>query len=283
MAGQMTGYTLNGGAIQKSTTFRGYGNQVGLTERINGYTNLTRVLNAWVKNNIDGIHYNTWRSDLEGENSGYPIFGDPDMISIYDSINVASCYEYEFEGLTFDQSGRYIFHVVDSSDYLDSTFTLVLTINHGDSTSVSDSVVLGQGYEGFGLQLSDEDIRAGIAGQGQRDIYTFIYVDSLYNANGCDSIVFLTLYVVNKNNETPQVSSQLTDVKVYPNPTRGKVTVEGSDLQSVEVYDNVSRRVLLQRVDGDSMNFDLRDHPAGSYYVRVKTAHGTVVKKVIKK
>ncbi len=283
MAGQMTGYTLNGGAIQKSTTFRGYGNQVGLTERINGYTNLTRVLNAWVKNNIDGIHYNTWRSDLEGENSGYPIFGDPDMISIYDSINVASCYEYEFEGLTFDQSGRYIFHVVDSSDYLDSTFTLVLTINHGDSTSVSDSVVLGQGYEGFGLQLSDEDIRAGIAGQGQRDIYTFIYVDSLYNANGCDSIVFLTLYVVNKNNETPQVSSQLTDVKVYPNPTRGKVTVEGSDLQSVEVYDNVSRRVLLQRVDGDSMNFDLSNHPAGSYYVRVKTAHGTVVKKVIKK
>ncbi len=281
LAENMVGVNL-GTMPMKSTTFTGTGNQVILRQTVDGYTNLTRVLNAWVRDNGDTI-YKTWRSDLDGENHGLPLFGEPDLIPVNDTLETNSCHVFEYDGLTFDQSGTYVFHIVDSSDFVDSTLTLILTINQGDSTFVSDSVDLGQAYNGFGLQFSDEDIRAGIAGQGQRDVYTFIYIDSLINANGCDSLVYITLYVVNKNNETPQVTSQLTDVKVYPNPTRGLVNVEGSDLQSVEVYDNVSRRVLLRSVDGDSMNFDLSNHPAGTYYVRVRTAHGTVVKKVVKK
>jgi hypothetical protein len=53
------------------------------------------------------------------------------------------------------------------------------------------------------------------------------------------------------------------------------------------VYDNISRRVLQYKgfTDGDNSKyvFDLSDRATGAYYVRVRTAHGTVVKKVIKK
>ena len=108
------------------------------------------------------------------------------------------------------------------------------------------------------------------------------FIDSLQNANGCDSLVVLTLYVVNSGVDVTEVQ-KLVDVKVYPNPTRGIVNVEGSDLQSIEVYDNVSRRILTQSVDGDRTTFDLSNQASGSYYVRISTAHGTVVKKVIKK
>ena len=52
---------------------------------------------------------------------------------------------------------------------------------------------------------------------------------------------------------------------------------------SVEVYDNISRRVLELQESRPSYIFDLSDKPAGSYYIRVRTSHGTVVKKLIKK
>ena len=70
------------------------------------------------------------------------------------------------------------------------------------------------------------------------------------------------------------------------------VTVEGSGLISVEVYDNISRHVTTintstaQQINTSTpqhLSFDLSTHPAGAYYVRVRTAFGTVVKKVIKK
>ena len=278
------GYTLSGSAVQNTSSFSGSGNQVQLTNRVNGYTNLTRALNGWVKTHPDE-GYRTWRSDLDHSNFGYPLFGTPDMITINDSVNVTSCDSVEWDGIIYYEPGRYIFHVVDSADYLDSTFTLLISIGYGDSTQVSDSIALGDGYEGYGFSLSADDISAAIHGTEvrQSDVMVLRFVDSLYNATGCDSIVTLTLYVTTNGVATPEVIQQLNDVKVYPNPTRGLVNVEGSDLQSIEVYDNVSRRVINRKVDGDKATFDLGGQPSGSYYIRIRTAHGTVVKKLIKK
>ena len=281
MAENMVGFNL-GTAPQKSTTFKGKGNNVLLTERVDGYSNLTRALNAWVRDNDSTGIYNTWRSDLENVNSGYPVFGVPDLIPVNDTLITASCENFEFDGLTFDQSGTYIFHIVDSNDFVDSTLTLMLTINYGDTTQVSDTVNLGEGYEGHGFSLTADQLRTLSQDSRVRDVYTLHFIDSLQNANGCDSLVVLTLYVVNSGVDVTEVQ-KLVDVKVYPNPTRGIVNVEGSDLQSIEVYDNVSRRVLSKKVEGDKTIFDLNDQAAGAYYVRIRTANGTVVKKVIKK
>ena len=281
MAENMVGFNM-GPLPQKSTTFKGKGNNVLLTETVNGYSNLTRALNAWVRDNDSTGIYNTWRSDFDNVNSGYPIFGEPDLIPVSDTLVTSSCDNFEFDGLTFDQSGTYIFHIVDSNDFVDSTLTLMLTVNYGDTTEVSDTVNLGDGYEGHGFSLTAEQLR--ILNQNNRtsEVYTLQFIDSLQNANGCDSLVVLTLYVINSGVDVAEVQ-KLVDVNVYPNPTRGIVNVEGSDLQSIEVYDNVSRRVLSKKVEGDKATFDLNDYAAGAYYVRIRTANGTVVKKVIKK
>ena len=279
MSDNMVG--INMGAMpQKSTTFKGQGNQVMLTTPVDGYNNLTRALNAWVRDHGDTI-YSTWRSDLDGVNNGFPLFGEPDLIPVNDTLVTSSCETFEFDGLTFDQSGVYVFHVVDSSDFVDSTLTLMLTINYGDTTEVSDTVDFGNGYVGNGFNLTPDDLRAAMSHGRTNEVMALQFIDSLQNANGCDSLVVLTLYVTGVTS-TPEVQ-KLVDVKVYPNPTRSIVNVEGSDLKKVEVYDNVSRRILTQSVDGDRTTFDLSNQASGSYYVRISTAHGTVVKKVIKK
>ena len=282
MTSNAWGYNTHPNSIQKSTTFRGRGQNVILTERVDGYTNMTRALNRWVRAHGDSIYF-TWRSAVDNENSGYPVFGEPDIITVRDSAHFKVCDNLEWDGMIFDQSGRYIFHVMDSSDYLDSTFTLVLSVSHGDSTEVFDSVTLGDGYSGYGINLSAEQVQQLFGDDNSRELVAIRYVDSLLTAQGCDSLVILTLYVVNGNVGTPTVPERLTEVRIYPNPTLGQVNVEGEGLMSIEVYDNISRRVLQRKVEGNSTQFDLTNHPSGTYYVRVRTSTGDVVKKVVKK
>lgn len=272
-------------AVTKSTSFHGQGKQVLLTERVDGYNNLLRALNGWVDRQ-DGDRYLHWRPAVGGENGGYPLFGTPEIIEVFDTFDIATCDSYDFDGITLTQSGTYVMHIVDSAEYLDSTVTLMLTINYGDTVEVSDTVVLGQSYEGYGFSLTAEEINAAFGDDHGVDIRTMMHIDSLLNAHGCDSLIILTLYIVNENVDiNSQVSTLSTDVKIYPNPTRSMVTVEGSELLSVEVYDNISRRILTRTSDGKEniIRFDMSQQAAGSYYIRVKTAHGTVVKKLIKK
>lgn len=285
MTGEFIGSNAGNAMPKKSTTFRGSGNAVNTNAPIDGINNLTRILNRWVDQSGDTIYLH-WRSDLENENNGYPVFGTPDLIPVRDSLVTEACDEMDWDGMSFTESGRYIFHVVDSSQYIDSTFTLVLTVNQSDTVYVSDTITIGEGYEGYGFTVSDEEVRDEMNHDGRFDIRQMIRMDSLYNVHGCDSVVVLTLYVLGNGQGAPEVQ-KLAEVKVYPNPTLGIVNVEGSDLQSVEVYDNISRRVLQYKgfTDGDNSKyvFDLSDRASGAYYVRVRTAHGTVVKKVIKK
>ena len=285
MTGEFIGSNAGNAMPKKSTTFRGSGNAVNTNAPIDGINNLTRILNRWVDQSGDTTYLH-WRSDLENENNGYPVFGTPDLIPVRDSLVTEACDEMDWDGMSFTESGRYIFHVVDSSQYIDSTFTLVLTVNQSDTVYVSDTITIGEGYEGYGFTVSDEEVRDEMNHDGRFDIRQMIRMDSLYNVHGCDSVVVLTLYVLGNGQGAPEVQ-KLAEVKVYPNPTLGIVNVEGSDLQSVEVYDNISRRVLQYKgfTDGDNSKyvFDLSDRATGAYYVRVRTAHGTVVKKVIKK
>jgi hypothetical protein len=286
LTNEVVGYGAEN-AVTKSTSFRGQGKQVLLTSRVDGYNNLLRALNGWVDRQEDDTNYLHWRPAVGSENGGYPLFGVPEMIEVFDTFSIATCDSYDFDGITLTQSGTYTMHFVDSTDYLDSTVTIMLTINYGDTVEVVDTVLLGQGYEGYGISLTAEQVSAAFGSDHSVDIRAMMYIDSLLNANGCDSLIMLTLYIVNNNSDIDNSQFTIHDsqVKIYPNPTRGMVTVEGSGLLSVEVYDNISRRILEKSTDGkaESLRFDMTEQASGSYYIRVKTTHGAVVKKLIKK
>lgn len=288
MTNSYLGQDNAGTPLQNTATFKGQGNQVHTSQPIDGVDNLTRILNKWVDQNGGGDTYLHWRSDFNSVNNGYPIFGTPDFIPVEDSAEVATCDSYDLDGLLLTESGRYVFHWVDSTEYVDSIFTLNLTITYGDTTAIADTVVLGQPYNGNGINLSAEQVEALFGTDRSLEVVTMRHVDSLLNANGCDSLVTLTLYIVNNDVSVPEVIETLSDVRLYPNPTLGTVYVEGFGLRSVEVYDNVSRTLLRlgEKELGDNStktSFDLSNYPAGAYYVRIRTSRGTVVKKVIKK
>ena len=77
----------------------------------------------------------------------------------------------------------------------------------------------------------------------------------------------------------PQEKEQL---KIYPNPTTGELTITNYELQitNVEIFDVYGRR---QKAEGRRQNvIDISNMKSGIYFVKIITDTGVIVKKVVK-
>ena len=118
---------------------------------------------------------------------------------------------------------------------------------------------------------------------------TYVWNDSVYTSSGtymqvfsteqgCDSIVMLMLTIIHGHQgiETP---SNVEAVKVYPNPTNGRFTVNADGLLKVDVIDNAGR--LVETFSGTNQ-FDLSRLPTGNYLLRIKLQSGFVTCRIVK-
>ena len=269
-------------STSRISSFNGEGNHVTVSEAVGGTDNLTRILNNWVRQQPEESNYNTWRSDLEHVNNGYPVFGTPDIIPVYDTIEYTTCDFYEWNGEEYYESGAYTRNYIVEDQYIDSTVTLMLTINSSMMSEFADSVELGLDYYGYGFNFStteQELLRSTIETEG---FATIEFFDTLQTVHGCDSVISLTLTVYD-GAVNGTVAPEAVTVKVYPNPTTSIVNVEATGLKEVEVYDNASRRIADSKVDSDHCIINLNNNASGSYYLRIYTKNGVAIRKVIKK
>lgn len=282
------GLGSNTSGVAKTSSFSGQGNQVTTSEPIDGVDNLTRVLNRWVNTtNAKGGDrgYFTWTSDMLGVNSGYPIFGDPDMIPVRDSIVETACDEYNYNGTMIYSDTVIRMNFIDSVEMIDSTMTIVITIGRSENELFFDSVEAGNYYIGHGFALTADELEMLRGTTDEKGVRTVQVIDSLLTEHGCDSIRVLNLTIYTKgNNEVGIEDVETFDVSVYPNPTLNHVTVEATGIQSVEVFDALSRRIMNVEGKGDdTVGLDLDHCPTGTYYMRITTHNGVAIKKVIKK
>ncbi|MFB9097855.1 MULTISPECIES: T9SS type A sorting domain-containing protein [Flavobacterium] len=83
-------------------------------------------------------------------------------------------------------------------------------------------------------------------------------------------------------------SFKLTNISIYPNPSRGLFTIALGDVQPnlIEVYD-ITGKVILSRTNNSITNFetslDLSSASQGVYFVKIGSDTGTTTKKIIKK
>ena len=69
-------------------------------------------------------------------------------------------------------------------------------------------------------------------------------------------------------------------VKVYPNPTKHLVTVEAEGMTEVSVYNMLGQCIIKKEVADLQVTVDLQSHASGMYLLRVKTAEGSVCKRI---
>lgn len=75
--------------------------------------------------------------------------------------------------------------------------------------------------------------------------------------------------------------SNMADMKVYPNPSNGKVSVEAEGLVSVAVYDILGQEVMQNSVSDNAITLNLNGLQSGVYFIKASTATGNSIQKII--
>ena len=176
------------------------------------------------------------------------------------SETVTACDSYTWNGETLAQSGEYTYSTTNAAG-CDSTATLVLTLNH--SITIYDTVEL------YRSDMPFDYYGTSIRYAGDYDFYES-------TVQGCDSIVHLhvTILLGIDDVSAPEM------VTVYPNPTTGILTINAENVERVDVLDLVGRTVASFT---RSNKIDISQLAAGSYTLRIKTASGNIIRKVVKR
>ena len=74
----------------------------------------------------------------------------------------------------------------------------------------------------------------------------------------------------------------LVNAKLYPNPTTGRLSVEAEGMSEVGVYDMVGQCLMQMKANGGRTEVDMSQLQNGIYFIKMNTAKGTVVHRVVK-
>jgi hypothetical protein len=119
-----------------------------------------------------------------------------------------------------------------------------------------------------------------------------------YTANGTTGqrIATVTITVTGLTPQTVTVTQaassvgigdhQLSDIRVYPNPTNGVFKVTGDNLKNymmqVSVLDMSGKNIITKLCSGaDDYTFDISQQPKGFYFVRLNSENTTLVKRIV--
>jgi hypothetical protein len=165
------------------------------------------------------------------------------------------------------------------------------TVNERSVELTWDAV---EGAEGY--YLIDEIADAGIVYEDtiMDPATTSLTMDNL--ENGVYEYI-LVAYATGDVRSTPDPSvtfeinvvgiddNKLQEISVYPNPIDQLLTIQGENIQSVDVLD-ITGKVIISYTTGTSVNnvqLNLSEISSGIYNLRITTEEGEIVKPIIKK
>jgi len=123
----------------------------------------------------------------------------------------------------------------------------------------------------------------------EHETYNYIYndfglpeaIESIFEPIGEGGTIIIKYKQIEVSVSEP--SKELSEIRVYPNPTDGELRIENGELkiENVEIYDVYGRKVLEPPLTV-LRSYDLTVLPAGIYFLKIATDKGGVVKKVVK-
>ena len=216
----------------------------------------------------------TWHGQVYTASTSTPTFttqntvGCDSVITLHLTVNysntatetLAACDSLTWHGSTYTAStSTPTFDTLNVWE-CDSTVTLNLTIHYSVHDTLTETAVDSFLWDGRTLTESG------------------IYSYEGLTVEGCDSIVVLNLIVTHDSTFIDLPDGR--DIRVYPNPTSGWLTIEAENVMEVRVFDNQGKLVKVFRKTNP---IDLTDLPTGQYLLHVFLHDGSGVKKVIKR
>jgi len=179
------------------------------------------------------------------------------------SDSICEGYFYDFHGDTLMKSGIYYDTLLAISG-CDSIIKLTLTVISIDTTHISIDICEGDSCDFFGRQLTEEGI----------------YYETLQTIHGCDSVIELTLTVEGVGIVETR---HATSLRIYPNPTDGKLIIESGELKikSVEIFD-ITGQVIKTYNSLTTNTIDISELPNAMYFITFHSKEQKITRKLVK-
>ncbi len=75
--------------------------------------------------------------------------------------------------------------------------------------------------------------------------------------------------------------SEVSAVKIFPNPASDYVMVQGRDIKKVLISNHNGRVIFESRPSADHPKIDLSEIPAGLYFIKIQTNTETIIQKLL--
>lgn len=209
-----------------------------------------------------------------------------------DVINACSAYTW-IDGNTYNSDNNTATMNLTSVAGCDSVVTLNLTVtNISSAVSVSNGTISAN-YTGATYQWlkCEGALKTPIAGEtniSYSPSEAGMYAVEI-TQNGCSktSLCFSVTPSTNPGGGNTSLEVMEENIfSIYPNPTTGLITISSSLATidySVSIINSVGQKVMVPvQNNGASYQVDLGSQAAGIYFLEVKTATGTSLKKVVK-
>jgi hypothetical protein len=137
------------------------------------------------------------------------------------------------------------------------------------------------------LTATKTDANATVIGDGVKPISTGANLFTI-TVTAQDGITELN-YIIIINCPVEITEPELPEIVVYPNPTRGELRIKMCDMRyeicDITIYDVFGKKTQVSNLKSQisDLTLDLSPLPSGIYFVNIKTEHGIVSKKIVKK
>lgn len=185
---------------------------------------------------------------------------------------------YNFNGTILTEPGYYT--TAYETAFCDSIVGLNLTFNPSSmEVTISGSTQINFG-ESTTLTASGADSYLWSTGETTTSItvsptQTTTYTVTGYNNDGCEAQAVITVEV-----KFSDVAENSVDAKVYPNPTKGNITIEANGMQHVTISNILGQTIYDVTSNSDSMTLDLTQFGNGIFIVRISNNNGTCVRRI---
>lgn len=202
--------------------------------------------------------------------------------SPYNEFVMVACDSYDWDGVVYDAEGHYS-HVYQAANGCDSVAVMMLILNTspvanitGDlwvATGVQDSTTL-TAWGGVSYQWSTGDTTQSITVAPN---YETTYSVTVTDENGCSDVAEVT--VINSTG----IGENISNLNVYPNPTKNIVYVEADEIRNIRVCDVLGQVLFETNKVGNRVEIDLCPYAVGQYLLHIYTADGIATRKVVKR
>ena len=190
-----------------------------------------------------------------------------------------------FSQITATTSGDYYAQVMNSDGCTANSDTVTVTVFPTPpaptiSYTANDTVMTSS--ESIGNQwYFNGNVMPGETGQTLRPLNLGNYSVQIIDTNDCEgNMSALQFY-----NSIGLEESLADQIKLYPNPTAGQVSVDFGKvtIASVELRDMLGRVVSKHSAPNNILRLDVSDQPAGIYMLLITTRSGAVLQKTFGK